>query len=244
MLRTVVNRKTQRTQGSKRTQARGAFVIASPPMRPAHLMLLCSALFAMHCASSQSTSSTAPTAHHHRRHHDGGLAEQSDTDGAVAIDDASAVANPCANVARVPARLPDGGINPEACIGQCSLVHHDPAIVANTAGDAASSEAPPTGTADLRGIDMALRREARSLRGCYDSAVLNHPWLANQGGTVNVHFIIEPTGRVRGHPTASGIDEVPEVANCLESRIRYIVFPVPDGGPAEISLPFNFEGAS
>jgi len=197
-------------------------------MRPAQALLFVIAMAAMNCASSQPATSAAPT---HTRHD-------------LADVDASAIANPCANLPRPPARLPDGGVNPEACIGQCSLVPHRAGTAANTAGDAASSEAPPTGTLDLRGVDAALRREARSLRGCYDSAVMNHPWLASQGGTVSVHFIIELNGRVRGHPTASGIDEVPDVANCLEARIRYIIFPAPEGGPAEISVPFNFEGGA
>lgn len=197
-------------------------------MRSTQALLFIIGIAAVNCASSQSTTSAGPT---HANH-------------PVADVDASATANPCANLPRPPERLPDGGINPEACIGQCSLVPHRAGTAANSAGDAASGEAPPTGTLDLRRVDAALRREARSLRECYDTAVMNHPWLASQGGTVNVHFIIELTGRVRGHPTASGLDEVPDVANCLEARIRYIVFPVPEGGPAEISVPFNFAGGT
>jgi hypothetical protein len=193
-------------------------------MRPQAAIVITFVLALPACAGSQSTStsstpSTPPSS----------------------IDGGTQSANPCAAASRPPARLPDGGVNPEACIGVCTLVHHNaPATVA--ASDA--GELPPTGTIDLRLVDGALRREARSLRGCYDSAVLAHPWLSSQGGTVNVHFIVEPNGHVRGRPAASGIDEVPEVANCLESRVRYIVFPAPDGGPAEVAVPFNFEGAT
>ena len=130
-------------------------------------------------------------------------------------------------------------MNPEACVGACSLIRAPGPVLVTDGGPA-----PPTGNIDLRSVDQALRREARSLRGCYDSAVIAHPWLGAQGGVVNVRFIIEPTGRVRGRPDATGIEQVPEVATCLANRVRYIVFPTPDGGPAEISVPFNFEGAT
>lgn len=150
---------------------------------------------------------------------------------------AVASANPCGD--RPPARLPDGGVNPEACVGACSLIRAPgPQMVMD------GGLAPATGTIDLRQVDLALRREARSLRGCYDQAVIAHPWLAQQGGVVNVRFIIETNGHVRPSPTATGIDQVPEVASCLGHRVRYIVFTPPEGGPAEIAVPFNFDGAT
>jgi hypothetical protein len=156
----------------------------------------------------------------------------------AAHDDAGAVTsgNPCGHTA---ARLPDGGIDPEACIGTCSLIRAPGPQLMTDGG-----VQPPTGTIDLRQVDLALRREARSLRGCYDQAVLAHPWLGAPGGGVTVRFIIEVTGRVRPSPVGTGIDQVPDVASCLAHRVRYIVFPQPAGGPAEISVPFNFEGAT
>jgi hypothetical protein len=157
----------------------------------------------------------------------------------TAHDDAGAIANanPCGD--RPPARLPDGGVNPEACVGACSLIRAPGPQMVTDGG-----LAPATGTIDLRQVDFALRREARSLRGCYDQAVIAHPWLAQQGGVVNVRFIIEANGHVRPSPTATGLDQVPEVASCLGHRVRYIVFPAPEGGPAEIAVPFNFDGAT
>jgi hypothetical protein len=170
------------------------------------------------------------------QHHADRSASQNNVDASTNHSNANPChANPCSTAARPPARLPDGGVNPEACVGVCSRVQHNATEV-----DAGA----PDGTIDLASVDRTLRREARVLRECYDGAVINHPWLGGQGGTVNVHFVVDPNGRVRGAPVATGIDAVPDVASCIARRIRYIVFPVPAGGAAEIALPFTFDPES
>ncbi len=153
------------------------------------------------------------------------------TNGSAGAD--GGLANPCSASARPPLRLPDGGINPEGCVGMCSLVPHAP-------GEADGGA--PMGHLDLRLVDRALRREARQLYGCFERAVVLRPDLASQGGTVNVRFIVAPNGRVVGNPATSGMDDFPEVRECLARRISYVVFPPPTGGSAEVAVPFNFGG--
>jgi hypothetical protein len=89
-------------------------------------------------------------------------------------------------------------------------------------------------------LDKAIiRREIKAniakITACYEKQLTAHPDLH---GTVMTQFFISPTGAVKTSE-ASGVD--PEVAMCVATVIKAIVFPKPKGGGGvQVNYPFTF----
>jgi len=90
-----------------------------------------------------------------------------------------------------------------------------------------------------------VRRQLNAVRYCYEKVLLApraappraapRPRLA---GTVTVHFLVAPNGRVV-QSTADGLGD-PEVERCIAGAVAAIEFPaVPDGGTTAINYPFT-----
>ena len=86
-------------------------------------------------------------------------------------------------------------------------------------------------------VARVVRRGLGGLQWCYTRGLQDHPSLA---GRVEVQFSIGGSGRIVGTPGVHGFDEAPDVQQCLRTRFRSLVFPVPSGGAVDVSFPFHF----
>ncbi len=106
------------------------------------------------------------------------------------------------------------------------------------------SHAPPStqqdeeseGSVDLNYAARIVRNQLGAFRGCYEGARRRHPALA---GSLELRFTIGTSGRVTS-VTTEGLASAPELGSCVVSSVRDLVFPRPEGGDANLSIPFYF----
>jgi hypothetical protein len=90
------------------------------------------------------------------------------------------------------------------------------------------------GDLDKSEIRKVVKNAKPKIASCYETALINAPSLA---GTVQVQFFIKPDGTV-ATADASGIS--PEVATCVASVVKTLVFPKPKGGGGvQVVYPFT-----
>lgn len=84
-------------------------------------------------------------------------------------------------------------------------------------------------------IRRYIRRHLAQFRYCYEKKLLTDPAAE---GRITVAFVIGPDGKVTG-AAVTGFDD--EVAQCIEGRLKKIVFPKPAGGGiTKVTYPFVF----
>jgi hypothetical protein len=81
----------------------------------------------------------------------------------------------------------------------------------------------PVGPAATEAIVRVFRNNIGGVRSCYVRALRNNPTLR---GRLEIEFSIGTSGRVVGVPRVSGIQNAPELNDCIAARVRGYVFPV------------------
>jgi hypothetical protein len=107
------------------------------------------------------------------------------------------------------------------------------------------SGGPPSGIIGqptaVGGLDKAIirryiLRHYEELRYCYERQLLAKPGIE---GTVEVQFMIQPTGSVQAGVTGKGFDTT--VTSCITDVVATIQFPKPNqGGAVQVNYPFTF----
>lgn len=92
------------------------------------------------------------------------------------------------------------------------------------------------GDIDAGAVARLVRGQLGGIRSCYERALRNHPTLS---GRLDARFTIGTTGRITTI-ASHGLSEAPEVSTCVNTRLRGLVFPSPEGGAVEFSFPFTF----
>jgi hypothetical protein len=116
--------------------------------------------------------------------------------------------------------------------------------------ETAAAAAPPPSEAEEKqqaeaGIDgdsvrLVVGQHLGQVRACYGRAFKD----ASPGGTVELGFAIDPTGRARNVRTETNTTDSAALAHCLEARVREWQFPRPVGGDYELIYPFVFTPGS
>lgn len=90
--------------------------------------------------------------------------------------------------------------------------------------------------AETQSITTLLRGELHGIGECY-GRVLRYN--SGVGGQVDLTMVIGGAGRARVQSTR-GLEEVPEVGQCIASAMRRVVFPEPRRGDLRIEVSFHF----
>jgi len=96
------------------------------------------------------------------------------------------------------------------------------------------------GDLDPRTVRRIVASNMGGIASCYERPLQRDHSLA---GRVTINFTIAEGGRVtRARAVQNTV--APEVGSCIETRIRAIHFPSPQGGPATFQFPFIFQPAA
>lgn len=102
------------------------------------------------------------------------------------------------------------------------------------------SEPEIEGTLDSDRVAMTIRRGMAAVTTCYQRALKRNPKL---GGKIGVRIMINAVGRVTGVEIDSDSMGDSQVTACIQSYVMRWRFPAPEGGPAEVAVPFVFQSA-
>jgi hypothetical protein len=89
-------------------------------------------------------------------------------------------------------------------------------------------------------VRLVVRHHLPQVRACYGRAFKD----GSPGGTVEIGFAIDPSGRAQNVRTETNTTDSVELARCLEARVREWQFPRPVGGDYELIYPFVFAPGS
>lgn len=90
-------------------------------------------------------------------------------------------------------------------------------------------------------INSVMRRQLKSLRDCYESALKRNRQLS---GKLVIRFEIEESGKTQNVDFEDDTLGSPEVKECIARRAKYWRFPKPDGGSVFVAYPIVFTPAS
>lgn len=90
-------------------------------------------------------------------------------------------------------------------------------------------------------INSVMRRQLKSLRDCYESALKRQRTLA---GKLVIRFEIDEQGRTQNIEFEDDSLGSGEVRECISKRAKYWRFPKPDGGSVFVAYPLVFTPAS
>jgi len=86
-------------------------------------------------------------------------------------------------------------------------------------------------------IQRVVRQSFGRFRACYANGLRNNPTLQ---GTVNVRFVISPTGAVSAASNAGSTLPDGAVVSCVVSAFAGLSFPQPEGGIVAVTYPITF----
>ena len=96
------------------------------------------------------------------------------------------------------------------------------------------------GTMNTNAVGTTIRRGMRAIRSCYQRGLKRNPSLA---GKITVRIAVNTMGRVTAVYIDADTVGDPQVTGCIKNYIKRWRFPPPEGGTAEIAVPFNFKAA-
>jgi TonB family protein len=97
-----------------------------------------------------------------------------------------------------------------------------------------------SGNLDKNQLGRSLRRAAKGVKMCYERALKRNPGLS---GKIGVRIEINAMGRVTAvHIESDSIND-PTVSSCVKATMKRQRFPAPEGGPAEVVVPFVFQSS-
>jgi hypothetical protein len=111
-----------------------------------------------------------------------------------------------------------------------------PSPAAAEAADKQSAEA----ALDADSIRLVVRQHLPQVRACYNRAFKD----SSPGGTVEIGLAIDGNGRAQNVRAETNTTDSPDLARCLEQRVREWQFPRPVGGDYELIYPFVFAPGS
>jgi TonB family protein len=79
-----------------------------------------------------------------------------------------------------------------------------------------------------------------AVKSCYQRALKRNPNLA---GKITIRLVINTMGKVSSVYVETDSLGDPSVTSCIKGYAKRWRFPPPDGGSAEIAVPFNFKAA-
>jgi BlaR1 peptidase M56 len=94
---------------------------------------------------------------------------------------------------------------------------------------------------DLSLVAAEVQRRSAALEACYQRRLAAKPSLA---GTVEIHWVIEESGRVPESCITKDTVGDDELTRCVNALVRDGVFPAPAGGAVDVSVPFVFAARS
>ena len=115
----------------------------------------------------------------------------------------------------------------------------EPAAATPAPSEAADKEEAEAGI-DAGSVRLVVQQHLPQVRACYGRAFKD----ASPGGTVEIGFAIDPTGRAKNVRTETNTTDSESLAHCLETRVREWQFPRPIGGDYELIYPFVFAPGS
>jgi hypothetical protein len=92
------------------------------------------------------------------------------------------------------------------------------------------------GTVHLPEVTRILRGNIGRARACFERALAHDTTLH---GRVVVRITIARDGTVQ-RASAEGMHETPDVAPCVGSAVRALQFPLPEGGPVQLTFAIDF----
>ncbi|MCC6751730.1 MAG: energy transducer TonB [Deltaproteobacteria bacterium] len=98
-----------------------------------------------------------------------------------------------------------------------------------------------TGTMNEDAVGRIIRQGMAAIRACYQRALKRNPKLT---GKVDVRIKVNAMGRTTGVDVEGDSVGDPTVATCIKSFASRWRFPPPEGGPAEIAVPFVFQASN
>jgi hypothetical protein len=93
---------------------------------------------------------------------------------------------------------------------------------------------------DADSVRFVVQQHLPQVRACYGRAFKD----SSPGGSVEIGFAIDPTGRAKNVRTETNTTDSEQLAHCLEQRVKEWQFPRPVGGDYELIYPFVFAPGS
>ena len=118
------------------------------------------------------------------------------------------------------------------------LTEHGPTIHTSLPDDE-DVEIDGVGEFDQRAVVRMIQTRRAQITACYEHEILSNPTLR---GRIEIQMTIEESGSVSRVRTLENGMGSPEVARCIENRVRGFRFtPGPTGGSVDFRFPFVFE---
>jgi outer membrane biosynthesis protein TonB len=86
---------------------------------------------------------------------------------------------------------------------------------------------------------MLLNRMRAGFRRCFNKSLQKHP--KQTGGALRLRLEVGPNGEVTAAKVETSAPMDAELLRCLEARAQSAQFNPPDGGSAELIVPFNLK---
>jgi TonB family protein len=99
------------------------------------------------------------------------------------------------------------------------------------------SARPSNGYLSADQINRVVRRSASAIRYCYETQLQRQPTLRGQ---VTIAWTIGLSGSVSGARVGRSSMHNSSVEGCVVRVVGRMRFPQPDGGPVQVSYPFDF----
>jgi hypothetical protein len=96
------------------------------------------------------------------------------------------------------------------------------------------------GTMSVNAVAQVIRRGMGAIRSCYQRALKRNPQLA---GKITVRLAINTMGKVTSVSIDADTIGDPTVTSCIKGYASRWRFPPPEGGTAEVAVPFVFQAA-
>lgn len=94
------------------------------------------------------------------------------------------------------------------------------------------------GSLNAQEVRRVVGGSLSAIKLCYERSLRRNRSLQ---GRVTINFTIGSGGRVTRAQAVQNLSAAPEVGSCIETRIRSLRFPSPEGGPVTFQYPFLFE---
>jgi hypothetical protein len=111
---------------------------------------------------------------------------------------------------------------------------------ASATPDESTQKSSAEAALDADSIRLVVRQHLPQVRACYNRAFKD----TSPGGTVEIGLAIDHTGRAQNVRTETNTTDSPDLARCLETRVREWQFPRPVGDDYELIYPFVFAPGS
>lgn len=128
-------------------------------------------------------------------------------------------------------------LGPFACAGSTPPAESPPAAASSTSSDAAPKGTVTGGSLAPVQVKKALVARKDDVKACYHALLEKNK---KASGKVVLRFTVGLDGKVEEVVTMDGTSLPDETAKCIADVVRSIQFPIPEGGKATITYPWEF----